>query len=180
MVSIAILGIPYIGLEYLREMERYLRDALEISLTDAAKTIAITLQGDETLFPDRPDADTKTLYIHKLNSPIQLDGYTDDWDAYLDWSEVYRESQGSLSYRLIVSNYGQYYYVLIQVQDDQIIYQKAASPDAIDNDHILLIISDPIGTISKYYFSPAVAGSIIPYRFRNQYDEFDFSRRIVD
>ena len=180
LVSIAILSIPYIGLEYLREMERYLRDALEISLTEAAKTIAITLQGNETLFPDHPDKDTKTLYVHKLNTPIQVDGYTDDWRAYLDWSDIYRNSEGSLSYRLIVSDYGQYYYVLIQVQDDHIIYQTPASPDAIDNDHILLIIADPIGTISRYFFSPAAPGSIRPFKYREQLDEYNFNRKTID
>ena len=180
LVSIAILSIPYIGLEYLREMERYLRDALEVSLSEAAKTISITLQGDATLFPDHTDTDVRTLYIHKLNTPIQVDGYTDDWDAFLDWSDVYRDSDGSLSYRLIVSDYGQYYYVLIQVQDDQIVYQNPAHPDDIDNDHVLLIMSDPIGTISRYYFSPAAPGSIRPFRFRNQMDEYNFSYKTAD
>jgi len=180
LISVAILSIPYIGLEYLREMERYLRDALEISLTEAAKTIAITLQGNATLFPEHADKDTRTLYVHKLNTPIQVDGYTDDWKAYLDWSDVYRDSGESLSYRLIVSDYGQYYYVLIQVQDDHIIYQTPASPDAIDNDHILLILSDPMGNIGRYYFSPAAPGSIRPFRYRDQIDEFDFSRKTVE
>ena len=35
LLSIAVLSIPYFGFEYLRELERYLQDALELSLADA-------------------------------------------------------------------------------------------------------------------------------------------------
>lgn len=181
LLSIAVLGIPYVGFEYLRELERYLRDALEVSLMDASWSISAALRGEGRLFPERPDNETRTLYIHKLNLPIQVDGYTDDWEAYLDWSDVYRDpSRGPLSYRLIVSSYGPYYYVLIQVHDDKIIYQQAAKPTAIDNDNVILVMSDPSGHLDKYYFSPAAPGSLRPFRFRNQIDANDFSYQTAD
>ena len=181
LLSIAVLGIPYVGFEYLRELERYLRDALEVSLMDASWSIAAALRGEGSLFPRRADNESRTLYIHRLNLPIQLDGYTDDWEAYLDWSDVYRDpSKGPLSYRLIVSSYDQYYYVLIQVQDDSIVYQQAANPSAIDNDHVVLVMSDAGGHLDRYYFSPAAPGPLRPFRFREQLDANDFSYRTPD
>ena len=40
LLSIVVLGIPYLGYEYLRELEQRLRSSLEQSLGDAARTIS--------------------------------------------------------------------------------------------------------------------------------------------
>ncbi len=40
LLSIAVLIIPYIGFDYLRQMETYLRETLEASLVDSTYAVA--------------------------------------------------------------------------------------------------------------------------------------------
>jgi two-component system, OmpR family, sensor histidine kinase ChvG len=177
LLSLVILSIPYIGFEYLRELERYLRDALDTSLVDAAKATAGPLHERENFFQVHSDNPGETLYVHEMNHPVQIDGYTEDWDAYIAWSDVYQapmESSGNnpLSYKLIVSHYQQTLYVLIQVRDENLVYQKADQPDSIDNDHVMLVLSDHYGQSKPYYFSPAAPGKIRPFSYQTSWDEF--------
>jgi len=186
VLSIAILCIPYVGLEYLRELERYLRDTLEVSLTEAARSMAGPLHGRDTLFPTRLQARENTLYIHKLGHQVQLDGYTDDWGAYLDWSDVYIKGTDadpgdrSFSYRLVVSHYEQYFYVLLEVNDRDIVYQKADTPGTIDNDHVELVFTDPAGKLKQFYFSPTAPGSIRPFTYATNVNEFDVEYKVTE
>jgi dedicated sortase system histidine kinase len=180
-LSIAILSIPYVGFEYLRELERYLRDSLETFLSETAMAVAAPLHGQEALFPTLEEAEEKTLYVHTLSHAVQIDGYTADWSAYLDWADVYPREQGSMTaeddanYRLIVSYYDQNYYVLLQVQDNNIIYQQPDVPGLLDNDHVILVFRDVNGSLHKYYFSPDGPGKIRPFTFRSHINEFGFS-----
>lgn len=181
LLSVAILSIPYVGFEYLRELERYLRDALEISLSDAARAMAGPLHERQNLFPVREDTNGRSLYVHTLTHPVQLDGYTDDWIAYLSWSDIYSadhaaglQDKDMSSFRLIVSRYHQYYNVLLQVKDSNVIYQNPNTPDAIDNDHVIFVFTDPTGELKRYYFSAAAPGRIRPFKYERHWDEFNF------
>ena len=40
LLSLTLFSIPYVGYEYVREMEKYLRDNLETSLEDTARALA--------------------------------------------------------------------------------------------------------------------------------------------
>ncbi|MBF8269193.1 MAG: sensor signal transduction histidine kinase [Gammaproteobacteria bacterium] len=179
LLSIAVLSIPYFGFEYVRELERYLQDALELSLVDAARAVAGPLQEQAALFPE-VDSDERALYSHDFIHPILLDGFDDDWLAYLSWSDTYTEtSQGprnrddKLSFRIIVGHYQQYINVLLQVDDRQVIFQKPGAATAIDNDHIVLVYDNAVGEMEHFYFSPAAPGSIRPFQYRKNKDEFN-------
>ena len=179
LLSIAVLSIPYFGFEYLRELERYLQDALAQSLADAARAVAGPLNGRADLFPE-VDTNENAIYVHDFTHPIQLDGYDDDWRSYLSWSEPYAEKTerppaagDKLSFRIIVSQYQQYIYVFLQVKDRNIVYQKASATTSLDNDHVTLVTTDYNGELQRYYFSPAAPGSIRPFRYRKHRDEFN-------
>ena len=177
LLSVVILSIPYIGFETLREMESYLRDALETSLVDAARATAGPLHERDALFLVHNDNPGETLYVHEMTHPVQIDGYSEDWDAYIAWSDIYQTpveqaTDGSLFYKLIVGHYRQTLYVLIQVTDDKIVYQKVSQPDSIDNDHVLLVLTDHRGQLTVYYFSPTAPGKIRPFTYSISKDEF--------
>ncbi|MFQ5658813.1 MAG: proteobacterial dedicated sortase system histidine kinase [Gammaproteobacteria bacterium] len=186
ILSIAVLSIPYVGFQYLRELERHLRDALEISLMDAARAMAGPLHEKANLFPVATASNEKTVYVHTLNHPMQIDGYTDDWVTYLGWSDVYTAGKSGqsqpdpASFRLIVTHYGQYFDVLLQVRDRNVVYQKPDTPDATDNDHVTLVFTDPEGELRHYYFSPSAPGKIRPFRYERHWDEFNFEYRTVE
>ncbi len=50
LLSIAVLIIPYMGFDYLRQMESYLRNTLQASLVDAAYAVAGSLNDKPRLF----------------------------------------------------------------------------------------------------------------------------------
>lgn len=183
LLSIAVLCIPFAGFSYLRELEQYLRDSLETSLIDAAEAVAGPLHNQELLFPTTGEPADKTLFVHKLDHPVQLDGYTDDWLSYISWSDTYTSASATpeqgLSFRFIISRHQQYYYALLQVYDDDIVYRHADMPRAIDNDHVRLIFTGPEGILRDYYFSPADAGESSPFEMVVRYDEFGFESREI-
>ena len=177
LLSVVILSIPYIGFEYLRELERYLRDALDVSLVDAAKAVAGPLHGREGLFQIHNDNPGEILYVHEMSHPVQVDGYVEDWKAYIAWSDIFQStieagSEDSLSYKLIVSRYQQTLYVLIQVKDNKLSYQKAGQTDSTNNDHVMLVMTDRFDQLERYYFSPAAPGKIRPFISQTTWDEF--------
>ncbi|MEE9551724.1 MAG: proteobacterial dedicated sortase system histidine kinase [Gammaproteobacteria bacterium] len=181
LLSIAVLIIPYIGYEYLRELESYLRTSLEASLVDATRALSGPMHENYRLFPYTDATADDALFIHTLTYPIQLDGYTDDWINYLDWSNTYStqldDSMGqggeSLSYKLMLGQYQNYLYVMIQVQDDQVIYQQPSGNKAVDGDHIEFVIADDYEVKQRYYFSTSAPGRFNPFQVEKNTDELE-------
>ncbi len=178
LLSVAVLSIPYVGFEYLRELESYLRDSLEAALVDAAVAVAGPLHNQEELFPVTAEPAGETLFVHKLTHPIELDGYTEDWLSYISWSDAYYSSgtdiPQTLSFRFIISRYQQLYYALLQVEDSEVVYRDAGVPGAVDNDHVVLVFTTPEGTSKRYYFSPSEPGEFSPFEKVARHDEFGF------
>lgn len=174
LLSIAVLSLPFIGLEYLREMERHLRNGLEDSLLNNARAVAGSLHDRENLFPSQ-SSETPALYVHRLRQPVQLDGYTDDWLDFLDWSEPYHAGDpASLSYRLILAHDEQDLYVLLKVDDDRVIYQRPGSPDNRDGDHVQMTVQTGNGRLQQFYFAPSAPGSLRPFSVSIKRDAYDF------
>ena len=184
LLSLVILSIPYVGFEYLREFESYLRDALETSLVDAAKASAGPLQERSDLFQIYTDNPGETLFVHELSHPIQIDGYSKDWEAYIAWSDRYQSSRQAptedvFSYNLIVGRFQQSLSVLLEVSDDNIVYQNPEQPDSIDNDHVMLVMPDHNNQLQHYYFSPTAAGKIRPFQVHTSTDEFETEQQHI-
>ncbi len=176
MLSIAVLSIPYVGYQYLREMEQYLRDSLETSLIDSAIAVSGPLHNQVELFPTSEQTKSPSVFVHKLTHPIQLDGYTDDWMSYLSWSDIYTDenemSGDPLSYKFIISRYQQYYYALLQVEDSHLVYRERDNPGAFNNDHLILSFKNYNDVLMHYYFSPADSGEFTPFELIRVTDEF--------
>lgn len=77
------------------------------------------------LFPYTQNTTENSIFIQKLQNPIQLDGYTDDWLDYLGWSKVYQnEDTKDEKDKLILGQTGNNLKILLQVQDSKVTYQK--------------------------------------------------------
>jgi two-component system sensor histidine kinase ChvG len=181
LLSAAVLAIPWVGSEYVRELERYLRDSLEYALQDAARAAAGPLHDRADLLPATPASPDRTLYVHRLANPVQLDGYTDDWESYIGWSELYGgDGQDGPPFRFIISRQEPWFHALLQVRVDGVRYQQPGAPDSLDSDHVVLVFTDPQGRLQRYYFSPAGPGRIRPFRFQVHEDEFGFEYRTTE
>lgn len=180
LLSIAILTLPYIAYEYMSEMEHRLRTNLESSLLESARAIAASLHQSYRRLPDRQTAVDPTFFIHQLNTPIQTDGYLDDWIQYLDWSEVYPRELGTSteftypdgSYRLVAGIFENTLHVLLQINDENIIYHQPDTEAIIDSDHIIMVIGDDYVVRQKYYFAPSVPGNFNPFQIETVRDDW--------
>lgn len=180
LLSIAFLSVPYLGYQYMRELEQQLRSNLETSLVNAARAIAGPLHENYQLFPYWQTEPDKTLFIHKLDTPIQIDGYTEDWIYYLDWMETYYPEPAKNdpvkvtgpSFKLILGQREQYLYILIQVKDDKLIYHQPDSERNIDSDYVEMIVGDDYQVMNRYYFSPSAPGRFNPYQIQMIPDEW--------
>ncbi len=174
LLSIAVLIIPYIGFDYLRQMETYLRETLEASLVDSTYAVAGALNDKPKLFESSFNETTNSLYVHQLNNPVHLDGYTDDWLSYIDWSETYRSESvdDADNFKLIISKDDDYFYVLIQVKDDKLVYSTLDNAEHINGDHIVVVYRDKYQRLHKDYLAPSGPGLIRPFRYEESYDEY--------
>jgi len=177
VLSLGVLSIPFLGYEYLRELDRYLRTGLESSLMDAARAAAGPLHEQYTLFPYTRDTSENSLFIHKLQTPIQLDGYTDDWLDYLAWSKVYQEEntkdeKTKLSYKLILGQQGNNLQILLQVRDLHVTYQKPNDDAILNSDHVELVIADEYSVKRRYYFATSAPGRFNPFQIDTVIDEW--------
>ena len=118
LISVAVLVIPYIGFDYIRQTETYLRSTLESTLTNVSYVVASSLNNKPRLFRTSFAEEKDALYIHELNKIIQIDGYTSDWGAYLNWSELYQSSSliDKDNFKLIISKDDDYYYILFHMR----------------------------------------------------------------
>jgi len=89
LISLVVLAIPWAGLEFVREMEDYLRIGQEHTLLATADAVATVLHEQPELFDTagtivRPVQNEKDLYAQPLDTPIILDGKDKDWKKYRD------------------------------------------------------------------------------------------------
>lgn len=180
LLSIAVLIIPYMGFDYLKQMESYLRDTLEASLVDSAYAVAGALNDKPRLFDSSFNEEENNLYVHRLNNTVQLDGYTDDWDSYIDWSDSYHSDSlfNSDNFKLIISKDDHYYYVLIQVEDDELIYSTLDQSENIEGDHFVVIYRDKYQRLQKDYFVPSGPGLVRPFRYEESLDVYGVETRV--
>ena len=177
LMSISVLIIPYIGFDYIRQTETYLRSTLESTLINVSSVhfVASSLNNKPELFPTSFSEEGNAIYIHELNNVIQIDGYTSDWGSYLDWSELYQSA--SLSdednFRLIISNDDNYYYILLQVEDDELMFSTRSRNREIDGDHLILVYRDKFRRLHKNYLNPIAPGSIRPFHYQETIDEYN-------
>jgi len=179
LFSIIILLIPWIGYKYVRGMESFLKTSLVDSLTTQSQAIATVLQQQPDLFETQTrivdiNSDNEHLYLRPLNSPMQLDGYTDDWrldqDLFNDYNEqniIHKSADhkpGSVHFSHASGSYKHYLYAIFKVSDDAIVYHNPGIADIEQSDHLRITLQTPSGEFKRYYLitsAPGRAGAVL-------------------
>lgn len=182
LLSVAMLSIPYVGFQYLRETERYLQSSLEDALLAVAGALAISLQDQRNLFRTTDDEHSTTypLFVHALGYPPHIDGYTDDWASYRLWSDRFPAgieptsgAPAAAGFELVVGEHDQYLNVLIEVTDDVHIYQRAGRFGPESADTVELLLPGTPGKPRRIYLGTAGPGPVTAYSIT---ENWDFSR----
>ncbi len=165
LLSVAVLSLPYVGYQYVREMEHYLREGLEISLTGTASSVSGLLSGQEELFPQAGYGAARTipLFVHPMKQVVQIDGYSEEWDAWLEWAENRSSMEGTLSAKIVFSERAGYLYALFLIKDDALIYQRPDKPFDNESDQIEIFIEDNENNRHHYWIAPSAPGQISAY-----------------
>ena len=188
LVSMGLLVIPVVGYKYIQQMEEYLRHEQEKSLLENARVVAAVIQSYPDIFrssevPEATDVTTHNdsapkyhLYIRPLRSPVQIDGYADDWIYYRDritvYSSVKTETTATpgqntqpkqLSFRFQTGHYGRYLYALFQIKDPHIVYRLANDLSLTKNDYLQIALTDPKNRLHQYIIATHSPGRVSAY-----------------
>ena len=180
LVSLSLLIIPWVGYQYINEMEEYLRERHNQQLLERARIVASILADQPELFDTkasiRSEKDSKHLYVRPLNEPVQVDGRIDDWASYKErtfhFSDVpippqtdeTTENNSSLSFRFQLGSYKPYLFALFRVTDEQVIFRSRENPRVDNGDHLQIAMLDNEGSFQVYIVSAFKPGRMTAYR----------------
>lgn len=185
-MSLVLLAIPWAGYQYVKEMEGFLRDGQEEALLATARAVARVLHEQPELFRYqggllRTAHSNVHLYVRPLRSPIQLDGYVDDWRPYRDRAQrfgadsVLESSAGyrreSLSFNLLTGTYAGYLYAVFEVTDDHVTYRAPDSLRLDRGDHLRIALQDNDGEFRRYFLSTSEPGWVNAHRMPKNPDD---------
>jgi two-component system sensor histidine kinase ChvG len=177
-----LFAIPWLGYQYVWELETYLRIGQEQTMVGTARAVATALHERPALF----DAQSaylsdvkpgKDLYAYKIAYPIQLDGELDDWQDYqhlmLNYGSPYVIDQvqdydpQSLHFTHMVGQYDRYLYAMFKVWDDHVVMRPSNSLRIDRNDHLQIAMTDENGEFQRYIVAPLKPGWVNAYLLKN-------------
>ncbi len=181
VLSLFLFTIPYLGYQYVWELEQYLRTGQEQTMIGTARAVATALHERPALFESRsaylqnvrPGTD---LYAPAIPNPIQLDGELNDWQAVAHLATHYGKGEivdvfndtdtpnVSLSFSHMVGRYDQYLYAMFNVVDDNLIWRHPSSLSVDRSDHLLIALQEDAETLKRYVIAPYESGWVNAYR----------------
>ncbi len=162
LLSLTLFSIPYVGYEYVLEMEKYLRDNLETSLKDASRALASVLHNQPELF-NRELSDVVEFYkplnnLRQFRVAFHLDGNVSDWEDYFSETQHYDEKDilyatvdpSSVTFKHIMGVYRGYLYNLFIVKDDSVVLRNQGDLDLTRSDHLQIMAQDNEQHLHRY------------------------------
>ncbi|MEZ8140491.1 proteobacterial dedicated sortase system histidine kinase [Enterovibrio sp. FF113] len=173
LLSGLLLLLPFIGYNYVWELENVLRQGQEQTLMGSARAFSMSLNQQPSLFErqltTKPRLEKgKDLYAIALQTPIDLDGSTLDWDRYKvhrthygDGNVIFSRSPyepDDLHFDLILASDGDEIFALIDVVDSSPVLKRDNSQRIDRNDHLVLTLTTPNGELKRYAISASQSG----------------------
>ncbi|MEM5548531.1 proteobacterial dedicated sortase system histidine kinase [Pseudoalteromonas fuliginea] len=173
LLSCFLFLLPWLGYEYVWEMEKFLRQGQEKTLLGTTRALATALHERPALFDEQTNfldqvVKGRDLYAYNLKNPIQLDGKLNDWDSYqtLFWHYDKRYLQktdnkhqaSDLSFDHMVGKFDNYLYAVFKVTDNTLIYRAKNSLSITNNDYLQIGLKTPDGQFNTYIIAPRQDG----------------------
>ncbi|MGI9295578.1 MAG: histidine kinase dimerization/phospho-acceptor domain-containing protein, partial [Pseudomonadales bacterium] len=165
LVSILLLSLPWAGCQFIREMEGALRQGQEQGLQATAEAVASVVGAErEIIYPDpariKAPADTRpAIYALPFEQYIPVDGYGEGWEDIP--STQLRNPDLSmplaLSYQAVTRDSS--VYLLIQVEDPEVIYHNPGLSREPNGDRLILRTWQD-GKRQEYVVATAAPGSL--------------------
>ena len=177
LVALTLLAVPWVGLSFVQEMERFLRQGLEQSVAATAQAVATALHDRPQLFEPQPGHaspwnEPGDLYLFALPAPIDVDATANGWPtsivAHTYTPPLDTEPAGATALKLRIGQYGAYVYALLEVSDAQVNYRAPQQAFIAQADHIEFALTTPEGEFKRYAVSPLRPGSGVAYNLQYQ------------
>ncbi len=144
LVSLLLLSLPWAGCQFLREMEGALRQGQAQSLEATAAAIAAVVGQQPRLIYPNPDRlraaqdEGRPIYADPLDQTLILDGYGDGWE---DFAATRLTADGDpaplvVDYKAVTR--GDYLYLLLRVEDREVIYHNPGLSAEPNGDRLIL------------------------------------------
>jgi len=150
LVSSLLLLIPWLGLQYVRELERLLLQAQEQGLVATARAVAtalndrpnVLLSGEVYSVPSSAGSD---LRVANLATPVTVDGKIGDWTEPGVETHSYAapgEGEGAapFGFRYRIGRFGAGVYALFEVTDAHVVLRDPERPELAANDHVQIAV----------------------------------------
>ncbi len=171
--SLSLLIIPWMGFLYFQEMKLYLQTNQELKLQERANVIAEVLRGQPRLFyqyfTSSAQQQVSHLFIRQLKSPINIDGYDDDWRVYRDrWLTLRPDPSKTdnaikdkvrVDYQLGVLE--PYMYGIFRIYDKSVIYHDPNDADPLSSDHLVVSMFHSKHDWLRYYITTVAPGGVM-------------------
>jgi dedicated sortase system histidine kinase len=188
-LSSFLLVIPWLGYQYILEMETYLRRGQEQTVLGIAQALATALNERPELFDEGiygPATSTEDLYVYPVFSPLSLDdGAIVDWREYQQYEVEYgskdylstslapvrlQGNEDSLKFKSMVGEHNGSLYAYFKVKDDNLVYRSQTSLSVHRSDFIQIsMLSKQGNEINRYVIAPHEPEYLYPFRVAEDY-----------
>jgi len=176
-LSSFLLVIPWLGYQYILEMEEYLRRGQEQTVLGTAQALATALNERPELFDEGSYSvarESDDLYVYPVFYPLSLDDSTlVDWQDYQryelsygkddaigtelnpqsPWARYYHYDS-SLNFKLLAGEFNRFLYAYLKVQDDHVVYRSADSLSIHRADFLQISLVTREGEFKRYVVAP--------------------------
>ena len=188
-LSSFLLVIPWLGYQYILEMEQVLRRGQEQIVLGTAQALATALNERPELFDEgsyTPARRSEDLYVYPIFSALSLDdGVLTDWDEYqqyevefgdkdqlrtpLNPSRYYNPDE-ALNFRNMVGEHNGSLYAYFKVVDDEIVYRSRDALSVHRSDFLeITMLSKEENVIKRYVIAPHEPEFLYPFQVEDGY-----------
>jgi dedicated sortase system histidine kinase len=184
LFSSFLLVLPWLGYQYILEMEHYLNRAQEQVVLSTAQALAVALGERRELFrsADGQQSTNASLYVYPVTHALSAtDDTLADWREYRQYEQRYREgssmpnpgnaltsfrvpgSEGDpLDVMLLLGESGKSIFAYVRVRDAFPVFRNKQQPEVFRDDALYLAFVNDSGTLERIVLAPYADGSLMP------------------
>jgi signal transduction histidine kinase len=141
LVALSTLALPWAGWQFVRQTESLLRQGQEQALLASASTLAKAFAASDAQWPAGP-----VLYVHRLEAPVVVDGYADDWTGLRAYAQALGPARDAQKLRVLAGARADNLYLFAEVRDATRTRADASDPRAAQSDHLDVVLVRGDGT----------------------------------
>lgn len=186
VVSLITLTLPWVGCQYIGEMEQTLRQGQSDALMAMSKAVSARFGSDREILEElqrlNPPPGSSPVFVHPLNTPPLVDGYQDDWQVAQFAQQSLRGRGGDLRAHVQAGAVNDQLYLLLEILDSNRRYYNPTMASPLEADHInlhfsantapdtlLVIYASGQGKLSAGWYTPG--GLKVEYRVKGVISE---------